>query len=179
MIQLNLFFPELIEKYYITEDGKVYSTRKKDFLKPTVDKFGYIKYSLYGVDKKKYNRFAHRLVLTCYNYVENCENLTVNHKDGNKLNNQLDNLEWMTIEENNIHALQTKLNGKTGADNPNSRLTKEQVKEILLNQNCTYAMLAKKYNVSPNTISNIKRYITWKEEIEKILAEERSTTKSQ
>ena len=179
MIQLNKFFPELISKYYITEDGQVYSLRKKDFLKPSIDKFGYVKYSLCGVDKKKYNRFAHRLVLTAYHYVEGCERLTVNHKDGNKLNNKLENLEWATIEENNNHALACRLNGKTGALNPNAKLTLENVKAIVLDKDNTPAQLAKQYNVSISTIRNIKQRKTWKAEIEQILTEERSTTKSQ
>jgi len=44
-----------------------------------------------------------------FNPVDNSEQLEVNHKDGNKLNNRLDNLEWCTSSENKIHALTTGL----------------------------------------------------------------------
>lgn len=48
--------------------------------------------------------FAHRLVLSSFQKIRNWENYTVNHKDYNKINNNINNLEWMTQKENNNHS---------------------------------------------------------------------------
>ena len=45
--------------------------------------------------------FIHRLVLQTFHPIDNMNSMTVNHKDENKLNNNLDNLEWMTQADNN------------------------------------------------------------------------------
>lgn len=56
---------------------------------------------------------VHRLVANAF--IENPNNLpTVNHKDGNKHNNSMDNLEWVTYAENNIHALESELRHPRG-----------------------------------------------------------------
>ena len=163
-------FPDLKDYYLISEDGRVYSEKSKIFLKPMVDKYGYLFIRPMGIDGKPKNRFIHRLVLGVYSNLENKEDYTVNHKDGNKENNSLENLEWMTIEENNSHALEYKLNGKTGETNPNAKLTIKDVEEILelLNSKCG-SEIARMYNVSPGTIGNIKHRRTFKKEIEEIL----------
>lgn len=67
-----------------------------------------INFSLINGKKKTYR--AHRLVLMAFKPVDNMENLEVNHIDGNKKNNKLENLEWCTSSENQIHAFKTGLN---------------------------------------------------------------------
>lgn len=71
---------------------------------------------------------VHRLVAE--SFLDNLDNMpTVNHKDGNKLNNDVSNLEWATYAENNIHALNNKLRKPRGDRifqlSPNGRLLKE------------------------------------------------------
>lgn len=78
--------------YAVTSCGKVYSYRSKKFLKPHKDKGGYLYVGLYkGGERESYK--IHRLVAEAY--LPNPEELPqVNHKDENKENNALPNLEW-------------------------------------------------------------------------------------
>ncbi len=84
--------------------------QKGKVIKPYIDKDGYLKIGLHknGICK---NEFIHRLVAIAF--IENPQNKrTVNHKDGNKQNNNVTNLEWATHQENNIHAIRMGLNIK-------------------------------------------------------------------
>ena len=95
------------ENYCIYENGVVenLSTHKK--LKGTIRLHGYLVYRL-SKQGKKYQFYAHRLVAQAF--IPNPNNYTiVNHKDGNKLNNNVDNLEWCTQSYNMEHAHKKKL----------------------------------------------------------------------
>ena len=90
--------------------------------------------------------------------------LLVNHIDGNKQNNALSNLEWTTCSENIKHAYANKLHSQTGSKNGASKLTEEQVLEIidlLLQKKYTYAQIGAKYGVNEETIGAIKRKKNW------------------
>ena len=65
-----------------------------------VKKNGYIEVALPLGKGKRLYRLVHRLVLMTFSPVENMDSLEVNHKDENKSNNCLDNLEWVTSKEN-------------------------------------------------------------------------------
>lgn len=105
----NLYFPEIIRK-------------------PNFDKDGYLNITLSKNSKAKTFKI-HRLVAKAF--IDNPGNLPeVNHKDGNKSNNFVNNLEWITRSENQKHAFRIGLinqngpnnamYGKLGKDNPNS-----------------------------------------------------------
>lgn len=86
-------------------------------LKPNKHRDGYLKVVL-CVNKKRFNFLVHRLV--AISWIENPGNLPqVNHKDGNKLNNAVSNLEWNTCKENIAHAiinnLRADVNGEKNA----------------------------------------------------------------
>ncbi len=85
---------------------------KERILKPKLTKDGYFETALSSAGKYKYIR-THRLVAFafCSGYHEGLE---VNHKDGNKLNNKADNLEWVTSSENQKHAYATGLQKVSG-----------------------------------------------------------------
>lgn len=84
--------------YAITSCGKVWSHRRKMFLKPQPDKDGYLCVYLSNHCEKKCFKI-HRLVAEAY--IPNPENKRcVNHKDEDKSHNYLNNLEWMTDYEN-------------------------------------------------------------------------------
>ena len=98
--------------YLVYENGDVYSNYTNKFLKGETTKFGYKQYTLSIGNGKKIRIKAHRLVGLLFLPIEpGKENeLVINHKDGNKLNNHYSNLEWVTIKENNEHARVTGLN---------------------------------------------------------------------
>lgn len=78
--------------YAVTEDGNVWSYYRKRYMKPTADAKGYLRVDLYKDGKKK-NYKVHRLIAETY--IDNPNNLPqVNHKDENKENNSISNLEW-------------------------------------------------------------------------------------
>ena len=81
---------------------KIYSIIKRKVLKGTING-GYLKYSLKNADGIVKTRTYHRLLMETF--VENPNNYPcINHIDGNKLNNSLDNLEWCSISHNNKEA---------------------------------------------------------------------------
>ena len=94
--------------------------RKGTILNPDIAANGYYRVTLAKNGKKK-QVYLHRLIAT--HFIENPNNLPiVNHKDGNKLNNSLDNLEWCTVQENVIHAYKHNLmNHVKGENHPNYR----------------------------------------------------------
>lgn len=81
------------EDYQITDDGRVWSKNSKKYLKPSSIN-GYMVVSLYKNSRQK-QRLVHRLVAEAF--IPNTDNLPeVNHKDENKNNNAVENLEWCT-----------------------------------------------------------------------------------
>ncbi len=98
-------------EYHISNHGRVksYKCGKERILKPYLLGGGlpYYAYSLHIKNKRKICK-VHRLVALAF--IPNPDNKPqVNHKDGNKLNNHIDNLEWMTSKENHQHAWDTGL----------------------------------------------------------------------
>lgn len=110
--------------------------------------------------------FVHRIVAEAF--VENPMNKEqVNHKDGNRFNNKVGNLEWVTAKENTRHAFSMEKHRELnrGSKNPNSILNDLQVMEIkrLLGNGVTIKEVAKRYEVSYSCIRGIKAGVTWKE----------------
>lgn len=94
--------------YIIYDDGRVYSKHSKKFLKGEITSFGYVRITLYYDGKRKRYQL-HRLIMETFCPVDNSQNLQVNHKNGDKLDNRLNNLEWVTAKENIYHAIKTGL----------------------------------------------------------------------
>lgn len=158
---------ELKFNYYVTDDGRVWSERTQKYLSLQYDKNGYVKVQMRSTDNKSHRYSVHRLVLENFKPVQGMEKLQVNHKDGNKLNNNLNNLEWTTCEENITHAIQNNLRATV---NGASKLTPEQVIEIFRRawNGETNIKLGKEFNVHPDQIGRIKNKKSWKNILDSI-----------
>lgn len=97
-----------ITSYFITTQGKLYNSKTKNWLKGQVNKNGYLSYSI-SIDGEKHRLYAHRMVAETYIPNKDKNKNEVNHKDGNKLNNNIENLEWVSPAENKRHAVETGL----------------------------------------------------------------------
>lgn len=149
-----------MDDYEITKDGKVFNKKWGRYVKPQMNGTGYYRVGICGK-----LQFVHRLVAE--KYVPNPENKPqVNHKDGNKLNNNADNLEWVTNRENSLHALH---NGMMRIEENHqfAKLTREQVAFIKSHPEMQRNELAKMFSISPRTITDIRKGKTWKT-VEKI-----------
>lgn len=122
---------------------------------------GYLRVPI-NVDKKRLTFSVHRLV--ALTFIPNPKNLpTVNHIDGNKQNNNMDNLEWASVKDNVLHAHKIGLRNYTGEKNPKARLTNSQVRQIFkLRGKLTQIKIAEKFNVSRSAISCIFSGQNWK-----------------
>lgn len=92
--------------YLISIKGEAYNTKTKILLKATPKKDGYVIYSL-RIDGKTFSKLAHVLVIEVWKPELLEEDKIINHKDGNKSNNNIDNLEVISKRENIIHACYT------------------------------------------------------------------------
>lgn len=104
-------------KYMASSSGKIMSLNfrgvsgRKGILKQSQDRYGYLKCSLYKNGKQMYFS-VHRLVLLTF--VPNAEGKpAINHINGNKKDNHVENLEWVTCSENTQHAYRNGLIPKT------------------------------------------------------------------
>ena len=89
-------------EYQVSDTGLVRATKTGRVLRPTVSRQGYERVCLFKMDRERRYR-VHRLVAAAF--IPNPDNLPqVNHIDGNKRNNHVSNLEWITNEDNMRHA---------------------------------------------------------------------------
>ena len=153
--------------YQVSNFGRVRSLKATNtrILKLRLEQDGYLTVGLYknGV---KYP-VVHRLVAKAF--IPNPENKrTVNHIDGDKTNNRVENLEWATHKENLSHALVTGLRPPiVGTYNHFAKLTEDEVRYIRSHykKNCKefgVRALARKFNMSRESIIRIVRRQTYK-----------------
>ena len=158
--------------YDISNLGRLRNHDTKKILKLKYEKSGYVRYGI-SINGKKYFRNIHQLVATAF--IPNPKNKpVVNHKDGNKSNNNLKNLEWCTRSENDLHAfklgLRKPLYGENNGMNKykihliificeelaNNKTNKQILKKLLIKKN------TKKYKKINALINNIKFKKNWK-----------------
>lgn len=165
----NLGYVVGVERY--SKNGRF---NKRHIIKKYVNpKNGYVYTSIYknGVN---YNKRLHRILAE--HFIENKFNKPyINHKDGNRQNNNLDNLEWVTPKENSRHMydvlgfmpskekMDRMRENNRGEKHHKSKLTREQVLEIRskFKEGKSEVSLANEYKVTKNAIRCIKIGKSW------------------
>jgi predicted XRE-type DNA-binding protein len=160
-VQLSLVkgFEEMADYYQVETDGDrcwVTSINGK-VLKASVNSHGYRQYVLYLKSGKQKTILEHRLFAICFlNNSEDKEQ--VNHIDGNKSNNLLSNLEWMTPKENTQHAFRTGLSKLLFGDKARNMKLRDSEIHIIFNMRktgMTQKAIGLHFGVSQSQISAI------------------------
>lgn len=140
------------ENYLINEKGEIFSKLSNKILRQNTNgNYLFVVLMKNGIQHKKK---IHRLIVE--NFIKKVKNKNfVNHKDGNKLNNNILNLEWCTHSENIQHAYDIGLIPK-GINRHNSKLTEEDV-EFIKNTELSTKELLNIFYVHQVHIDRIKR----------------------
>ena len=143
--------------YKVSDQGRVKGL--KGLIKPKPTNSGYLRTELWQRGTR-WRPSIHRLVAD--HFIPNPRQCPqVNHKDGNKANNAVSNLEWCTASENMIHAV--RLQGRYGEGATGSKLTEQDVTaiQVMLGKGVPGAWLADVFGVTNAQISNIRNRQQW------------------
>lgn len=151
-------------KYEVSDSGLVIRRDHNILLQPTLDSDGYPQLTIF-FDGKGYCRKIHRLVAEAFIPKEEGRD-QINHKDGNKCNNHVSNLEWCTLQENVEHAWKTGLstvrNALTGAAHKYDPKTIHEICKLLEENKLSYDEISSKLSVPKGLISEIRCGTRWK-----------------
>jgi predicted DNA binding protein len=160
----------LSEWHEVSNKGRIRNARTGTVYRLAKNKQGYLQVCLTtGSRSSKKAIKVHRAVAETFLEKKDIKDV-VNHKDGNKENNQVDNLEWCSQSENTIHAIKLGLidtSRNSGERNVNTKFTKEQVEAIRAaykprDKFLGTRGLARITGVDHMTISRIVRKRVWK-----------------
>ena len=150
------------DRYQVSKSGKIRSLRVIN----TSHKYDrYLKVCISNSDCTRKTVRIHRVVAETFLADSMSEGLVVNHKDGNRRNNSVENLEWITQKDNIAHAIMMGLNNIRGESNSRAKLNNKLVLEIrkMSSDGATVSAIASKLNYNYNTILDVVRFKTWKD----------------
>lgn len=134
-------------------------------LNPAIGKEGYYTTKLRKSPISRVVRIHTLVAETFIEYSHTLENRCVNHKDGNKLNNNVGNLEWTDLKTNCLYSIEMGWVNKKGEKHFNHKLTEDCVIEIrqkYLSGNFSQQQIADEYNIGRRHVSDLVRKICWK-----------------
>lgn len=149
--------------YRIYNTGKIYSEFINRFITPTKDSGNYLQNTIVDDFGNRKTIKTHRLVAMAF--LPNPNNYPdVNHKDFNRQNNNVENLEWCTEEYNTHYTRDNHLEYNSQSYKKLSPLKEEQVLLVptLMNYGFSVKLIAKLYKVGHITIRNIIKKRTWR-----------------
>jgi hypothetical protein len=159
-------------RYFINENGDVWSVVRKRLMSPQTDvTHPYPWVLLTEEDKRQQPRTLYYLIRITWmppapgKVGTGRGKWCINHKDGNKLNSSLDNLEWVTNEENLRHAWRTGLRADAIGENAKqAKFSSDEVRQIRLRLLLGEKVkdIAAEYDCNLPTIKKIQWYISWK-----------------
>lgn len=162
---INSVGDNINDYYLIDRKGNIFSQFSNKFLSQIVTENGYKAVSLNTKDGKRIQRKVHRLLMMTFCYFPGCELYEVNHKDGNKFNNDISNLEWTTSKENINHAINTGLRKDwSGENNPLSKITTNDainISKMVLSGYSNEQIISEIPNCNESIITQIILGNTW------------------
>lgn len=165
------YIPGFNELYAATEDGRIWSYPKSNplgygthhngkFLSPGRVGRGYLQVNLLCADRKYRTRLVHRLVAETF--IPNPDDKPqINHKNGNKEDNRVENLEWCTNSENLYHSVKigTYNHTRKHSEKYMKKVSHEDVERIieLYDQGVFVQVIADEFGISRQMVSYYKR----------------------
>lgn len=153
------------DHYEVSDTGEVRSLFTGRVLSQVTNKKGYKLVSLWS-ENKGHMRLVHRLVAEAF--IPNpCNKDTVNHKNGDKSDNSVSNLEWMTRAENLRHAAKNGLL-QTGEEHHRAKLTRERARFIKdhykpRDPEFGQCAMARRFGVCQHAVYDVLRGATWRD----------------
>ncbi len=148
------------ENYAVTDDGRVFNCKTNRLLRVDISNRGYHRITVCKNNKPK-KMTIHRLVAELF--IPNPNNYqTVNHISGDKSDNSINNLEWMSQAQNQEHAVATGLCPR-GSSNGNSKYSENFIDVVceLISQGKPRGEVIKLTGITKSAFDDVRRRKTW------------------
>lgn len=154
-------------RYFVSNYCRIMSIITDTIEKEVKTNNGYLRSFIYSKNKPRgLYRLNHRIGMKEFKPLNDYTHMQVNHIDGNKSNNSIENLEWISGSDNIKHAYETGLKKPSNTNNRDKRLSDEKVREIgnlLLEQKYTHKQIAELTNTSIPQVNGLSAGYCYKD----------------